>query len=460
MEFIMKKIIYAFTLLFSFLLATNASAIDLPLKTTYEVGTQPLASFYSEDSQYVNIICAGNDVNFNGEFDEADGDEVPSWWRVEAHTTANGDFDLAETASKVMDLPWGTTMFPLRPGHNENTLIMGNNSQLLKLDLNEGTLETFEKMQDELDGNAIGGLAILDENNYFVGVRNPNATDTIYHTDAEFNILAKIPTGEDVGQLLPAQFGGGNFIVAICENYTGTASELYVYRQMGQNFTQLHKLEELGQTLNHVAMEGTILAMVFNGSHKVSTINLMNNIVVDIELPTSGWDGPREVVFKDQTTLWVSAYNSMMYEVDLGEQEVTDSLAFNGKPEGITYIKNSVMACYPYETGTYNYINKVEYFGRATSIEELVSIQNSKLYPNPVRDNATLEITFPEYVNENINVQISDISGKTLFTKNDLLVNSTDYKLNINASNFTNGIYYLNVNYKNYSKTISFVINK
>ena len=66
-----------------------------------------------------------------------------------------------------------------------------------------------------------------------------------------------------------------------------------------------------------------------------------------------------------------------------------------------------------------------------------------KVYPNPVRDVTTLEVTVPQ-VNTNIMIVISDINGKTVYTKE--FVSSSNYVTQqIDMSNLIKGTYIISV---------------
>ncbi|MCL2039602.1 MAG: T9SS type A sorting domain-containing protein [Bacteroidetes bacterium] len=93
--------------------AVNVANSQLQLQSVKaKVGKQPIAIIPAKISgsfginpDTLNIICLGYDANFNGEFDEADGDELPSWWKIERTINANPFLLNPQpfTVRKVMD---------------------------------------------------------------------------------------------------------------------------------------------------------------------------------------------------------------------------------------------------------------------------------------------------------------------------------------------------------------------
>jgi hypothetical protein len=65
------------------------------------------------------------------------------------------------------------------------------------------------------------------------------------------------------------------------------------------------------------------------------------------------------------------------------------------------------------------------------------------VFPNPVRDVTTLEVTAPR-INTNIMIVISDINGKTVYTK-EFVSSSTYVTQQIDMSNLIKGTYIISV---------------
>ena len=96
--------------------------------------------------------------------------------------------------------------------------------------------------------------------------------------------------------------------------------------------------------------------------------------------------------------------------------------------------------------------------GISAGIEEISLFENTLIYPNPTQGNATLEITLVK--DSKINVSIFDISGKEIANVLNGNLNAGENELEINTSNFSNGIYYTKISGENTVKTIKFIVSK
>ena len=112
----------------------NVANAQLIKSLKAKVGKQPVAiiparqyvgglEVFAINPDTLNIICLGYDANFNGEFDEEDGDELPSWWKIERVVNANPLLTNPQPfkVRKVMDfdMNWGG-FFPFRNRVPEN----------------------------------------------------------------------------------------------------------------------------------------------------------------------------------------------------------------------------------------------------------------------------------------------------------------------------------------------------
>lgn len=86
-----------------------------------------------------------------------------------------------------------------------------------------------------------------------------------------------------------------------------------------------------------------------------------------------------------------------------------------------------------------------------TGIAQVLSANNISLYPNP--SNNTVTIAFGENL-ENANLKIFDVRGVEML--NTIIENST--KVNVNTSNFSSGLYFVQVVSKNNAAKKSFVV--
>ena len=89
--------------------------------------------------------------------------------------------------------------------------------------------------------------------------------------------------------------------------------------------------------------------------------------------------------------------------------------------------------------------------------EELSSDNRINLFPNPAINTVTLDLEL-EKVFEVIDVQITDVAGKTILT--DRIENVQTKQVAYNLDNFTNGVYILKMNTTEGVKNLKFVVQK
>ena len=94
----------------------------------------------------------------------------------------------------------------------------------------------------------------------------------------------------------------------------------------------------------------------------------------------------------------------------------------------------------------------------SAGINEINLVENTKLYPNPAQNSATLELSLVQ--DSKVNISIYDLSGKEINTIFNGTLNSGKNEIEINTSNLSNGIYYTKISNKNSVKTIKLSISK
>ncbi len=77
--------------------------------------------------------------------------------------------------------------------------------------------------------------------------------------------------------------------------------------------------------------------------------------------------------------------------------------------------------------------------GKPTGIEEVVSSGLVSVYPNPAKDNATVEFTLTE--STNVQVQVLDAAGRVVNNVSNENMGAGVHKLNINTANMASGLY-------------------
>ena len=85
------------------------------------------------------------------------------------------------------------------------------------------------------------------------------------------------------------------------------------------------------------------------------------------------------------------------------------------------------------------------------SITENTFEKNIVIYPNPAKNNVTIK--FGNEINQNIEISILDLSGKTIE-----IFNTTDTEFKFNVTNLNSGVYFIKMNTNNETNTQRLII--
>lgn len=269
-----------------------------------KVGKQPFMVYLYNNDFYV--VCKGVDANFDGQYDPQT-DELPSLWR-------NNPLGMGPiSAYKLIDLPFGLNSFPVRPYFENEFLYIQTNGYIWKYNIEEGNLIDSIEFTSTVNGLTINDNILYvttrvtppgswtPENNYIIRIdlQTKQPMDTI---EAKMNVqMCKVH----------------NNMLYVLNEGTGADNESFV------SVYDLNTKEEIksfnaGIFGNYFEIKDDYIYIVSNGSHKVFKYSLNGEESLVYEVGTSGWDGPREIVFSpDGNKFRVSAYDGNIYEFNL-----------------------------------------------------------------------------------------------------------------------------------------------
>ncbi len=454
-----------FTLLVVFAFATSINAFGQMFssfndKARLEVGKQPAFVYCSPTSNPIGnfVVCLGQDVNFNGTYD--DGDEAPSLWKFNIISLLSmNEGKLGCDPVKIMDFRFGSISFPVRACVNADShllyIIEGAKAAIYNL-LDNSIVKEFniDTMASAISIN--GDYAYITVSPYgTAGYVKKYSLTTNTSVDS-------IPCGIAPRQTLP--YWDGSLAILTEGNFGGTDSKISLYDVSGEKAAKFAELE-VGGTANHIAMEGNYLYVTMNGSHEIKIIDLSTRTIVDsIKLPTSGYDGPRETIVRNYTNssnyqyseFFTTAYNGRVY-YGKGLQ-VIDSSEVDGKRESIAPIAYSNgIAVTTINNADYSPSNILTTYEAINSVSDSPKINYANAYPCPAIDNVTINI----YANQaqDATVAIYSVSGTKIAEINTLI---NDGKINLSAAqlNLVSGKYIANVTIGNKIYTANIIINK
>lgn len=125
-----------------------------------------------------------------------------------------------------------------------------------------------------------------------------------------------------------------------------------------------------------------------------------------------------------------------------------------------TWGSNPVRFKFKFTSGGGNniFIDDINLFGTtATRISEIINENSVSIYPNPVQNN--LNINLGLIKNSDVEINIKDVAGKTVLSKNNKLIKG-DNTLNIETANLASGLYFVQISTEGFTSTKKIVISK
>ena len=357
--------------LYAFFALMFVSIFYLNAQINVSVGLQPLMIYHYNSDFYV--LCKGVDANFDGNYDP-DTDEPPSLWR-------NDPIGMGPlSASKIIEFPFGLNSFPVRALFDEEFLYLQTNGYIWKYNITNGSLVDSIEFEHTVYGFFIdNGLLYVStrvtppgswspEHNYVISIdlATKEAKDTI---EAKMNVQMCQIFNEKLF-VLNEGTGAEDSYVTVYDLSTKEEIKSYPAGSFG----------------NYFEIRDNQLYVVSNGSHKVFRYALDIDETFEYEVGTTGWDGPRELVFNPEGTKFrVSAYDGNIYEFKTTENQPVITTNAGKIVEGMlwgNYYDNDVFVAALINNPDYSANDFVTiWVSPLASVKDLA--QMIKVYPNP-----------------------------------------------------------------------------
>lgn len=425
-----------------------------------EVGKQPLKVIFDEGTG-IHVFCDRYDSNYNGEFEPELGETKSSWWLI--------PYMQSDTAILLKEFDWDFTFgfsigYPLRPALNNGVIYFHTNNGVMPY-----RLDNAELVESEIVPIPCNAVSIFEDKMYLSVRHIPEGgwvADTNYvivYDITSKTVIDTLPAIANVQQTLCVQRYYPNkekYLLVLNEGFMGAGdSKLQVFKINDDSF-DLENIIDLGDTGNHIFFnKNDEIFITMNGSHTVQVISVEDfSIKETINLPTSDFDGPREVgavlaiplkarkeeptTLSDLSTplIFISSYSGKVFVYHRGILE--DSIDTKGKSEGI-YVDPSGAGFWVanlFQEGTYSPDNRISFYSLNLSVGGKES-DNSlfAVYPNP----ASNAINISSEKDEVENIELISLQGKTVFQKQ--VNKETAYKISLEALNLPNGLYFVKI---------------
>ena len=358
---------------------TNETYIDEAFKFDFFLGYQPVDLLYY-NNRY-NIVSLGVDFNFDGNIDEAIGDQKPSIHSFDSTLQHFYDEDFRKDVEFdfPINFPLNTNISP----DGDLPLPSGNSVHFYNVESKE-VYDTFDagmyvscafSVMDYL----VLGQRDLEKNKSYIRIKKGDFIDV------------NTEVGANVVDCIVYQNASGFGVVSVSEGNFGKADSKINLIKLSTKGIEENSAIEVGTggisiSTNLDKFEQTKAAIVMNGSHEIHILNLLTGeIDLTFSTGTSGYGGPREAVFYNDN-LFVTTYSNqvMMFDVNTGKR--LSSINIDGNSESII-IENTTLFVANNQYSNYEASNRVYAYDidKITSVEKTVQTEQSiRVYPNPV----------------------------------------------------------------------------
>lgn len=311
--------------------ALSVFAIDTQIYEVtqmYEVGKTPLKVLKLPGSDKVHIFCAGDDMNYDDEIGPEE--EAPSWWVLESVNSA---------PRKVLDFDRFFKSRPFRPALDPatNMMYIPLVGKIVSIDLNAEEMD--DDMVAEIDAQSInfaGGHLLITVS---PGMGEIGRLDVLNLQTNQ--ILQTVEGGVNIMDCIYYPGQQGISIAILNQGDFGTNESNVMYGAINHMFDfELDQKIEVGNAANHIIHHRGKLYVTVTNSHWIKVINLATDEVETWHTGTTGWNGPRESVVKDDR-LYVTTFAGDVREFDLntgllinlyesGYGDKIENIAFHG----------------------------------------------------------------------------------------------------------------------------------
>ncbi len=388
----------------------------------YNVGTAPV--WIENIDNVVHVICYGNDINSNGVFD--DGEEKASWWIIQNNVP-----------EKKFDFNVPINFFPTLDKTNKLLFIPHKNV------IRSYSYETFN-IADDAVANINAKSLELAGGHLLIAKVNDDKPDSIFVLNLSNGmILQKLPAGDEIYGLkyYPDPKGIG---LAFTSYYEQSDENRLMYGPIS------HMVDfELD---NEVILDGTPTQLIYKDDNLITiSPQTGTSFMVDVKLKdqstynfsSNGGFGPVSIIKEDDYIL-TSTLNSDLRAMNINSFEMERIIPLEGKGLYVTNIGKdelNLAVCSPYDNNM-NLSNKVFMIKQIpTSIEDKITYDNVKIFPNPSQDYIQLDFGNINY--QSINIKIIDNKGNIVKEFDNLSSNKIDIR------SLNTGSYIVNVNFDN-----------
>lgn len=397
-------------------------------------GKQPVKIIPHNDK--VHVFCALTDVNFNGMREESDS--PASWYIMDAK---NG----AILSSKEFE--WYGTDYVMSATLDIEKNIMYCNDK--------STVRKFNAMNQEDLGivypKTSSGLSLNKSGTVLAMALRPNFTDAgkvILYNLENGDTTVQLNAGINVRQTEFYDVDNNNRgIIVLNEGLFGSNSSwLHIWTLTAEKTLVDSVL--LGNTGNHVFVDGDYAYATVNGSHNIVIVDLKTKKIFDtISTETAGFNGPREAI-KIGNELFVTTFEGDVRRISLESKKIIEKFNSHGKPEGLAKVGDRIWIADAFKQGQFSVDSTISvwnYLEPLASISDMTTKNSFSIAPHPIRNSFTVYLQESQLRNNDIRVKFTSMTGEIINLSSFYYDNSLHTIEIPNLASIAPGVYHLQI---------------
>jgi hypothetical protein len=435
-----------FVFLLSFTMSYNSAiSCDFEIINEFELGQQPVRIIYQPDNDLYHVFCNGNDINYNGAFDEEIGEEMPSWWTFKV--SEGKDI----TSQKVMDFNIGfftPTQFyagidfkdgkiylPFGQKFNESFEVI-EEGFVAVYDINTHSLISKDFFDIDPTSVLVHGDLI-----FISGLVNLSDDVVNVYDKNSYELIDQLPAGPSVQHVVAVDDPQGIIVGVLNEGIFGdNNSTLMTTMLVDGKFSNVDQTD-LGDTGHFLLYYGSSFAAVMNGSHEVVIVS-DDDVINSIKLETTGYDGPREMAYH-QGLFCITSYKGSIsfFEQHGNSFSYLQKVDIGRKADALLYNNDLLFVCSPLDV-SYEKLKKIYVLQDKLASVDIDNNSGIHVYPNPARDFLNIDSDLKSISGE---ISFDIVNAQGIIQLSGTFNSSSDLMYQIDLDDLPSGIYFLRV---------------
>lgn len=396
------------------------------------VGKQPVKIIPHGNN--VHVFCAQTDADYDSEKEEGD---APAAWHILDAATGN--------IVRSLEFTWNGTGYTAAPAlDSKNNIVYCNDKNRVRA----FNAQTQEVIKDTVYPFVSTGLSVNSGGNMLAITLRPSFTDpgkVIYMNLENGDTTIQLQAEVNAKQSLFFEVDDDNRgLIVLNEGlFSSESSWLHIWTLTSAETKRDSIL--VGNTGNHIFIDGSNVYVTVNGSHRVKIIDIKTKKIIDsINTETTGFNGPREAI-KIGNELFVTTFEGDVRRFSLDTKQLVEKFIPNGKPEGLAQVGERIWIADAYEKGQFSAQNTISVWNYLlpVSVDEVITENDMLVTPHPVHSYCTVNTPF--FGNNPLRIKLYSVNGEIYEMPYTEVGDTGSKKVALDVSNLQSGTYSLQI---------------